>query len=65
MIRRIKSWWYSRLRRIDREILWPTIKEQAGNIELARDGFLIHASSDHAYSDMTDTELAEYIDNLV
>lgn len=65
LFRWVKGLWYARLRAIDRKILWPEMKKQAKSLEHARDAFAIHASNDHAYSDMTDEELADYIDNLV
>lgn len=65
MFERLKAWWKKRQREIDLEILWPSIKSQAPDIQLARDAFLIHASSDPAYDDMTDMQLADYIEKLV
>jgi hypothetical protein len=67
------NWWRriwdrvykSRLREVDRTVLWPTLLEQAGgNIDVARRAFRHHARSDTAYSYLSPSELDRYINEL-
>lgn len=60
----LQRWWRARLRAIDREILWPSCKDIADDIEHARTAFIIHAASDAAYADFTADELARYVREL-
>lgn len=66
MIRFLISWWNRRLRRIDVAILWPECKRWAPGHDLdhARAAFAVHAFNDHAYSDLTETEIHEFIEGL-
>jgi hypothetical protein len=56
--------WKSRQRKIDAQILWPSIREQAPDIEVARHAFLKHAENDPAYSNMSMHELRNYVWSL-
>lgn len=66
------KWWQrfwdkvykSRLRKIDRDVLWPSIREQTDNIDVARRAFRHHARNDSAYSYMSPGELDRYINEL-
>lgn len=56
--------WKARQREIDRTILWPSIREQTNNIDVARRAFRVHARRDPAYSYMSPDELDRYIAEL-
>jgi hypothetical protein len=66
------NWWQriwdrvykSRLREVDRTVLWPSIREQTDNIDVAKRAFRNHARSDTAYSYFSPDELDRYIDEL-
>lgn len=49
MISTLRSWWWSRQRAIDLQILWPVCKKQATNLEQAHRAFMFHAMNDPAW----------------
>ena len=61
--RLILSWWHARLRRIDMEILWPTCKAQANDLDHAKAAFAVHAYHDPAWLELGD-DLIPFIDGL-
>lgn len=60
----IKRWWNAYLRGFDYRILWPRIKAVAPDEEAARGMMMIHASRDHAWSDLSEDEKIAIIDKL-
>lgn len=52
----LRRWWKRRQRAIDKQILWPSCKEQAPDLDTARGVMLLHASMDPAWNDLTDDE---------
>ena len=52
MIRFFRGLWYARQRRIDLEILWPTCKANARDLEIAKVVFCIHVAQDPAWLDV-------------
>ncbi|MDA8119177.1 MAG: hypothetical protein M0Z85_03815 [Gammaproteobacteria bacterium] len=51
LLKLIRSWWWSRQRSIDMDILWPACKQQARDIDHARAAFAVHAFQDPAWID--------------
>jgi hypothetical protein len=60
----IMRWWYARMRRIDLEILWPTCKREAGDLDHAKAAFAVHAFNDNAWLSLGQDELMAAIDEL-
>lgn len=56
--------WKQAQQRINLQILWPSIREQASSQPLARAAFRAHMENDPAYNYMTEQEKAEYVFNL-
>lgn len=56
--------WRRVQRRIDLQILWPTVCEQANDSDEARVVFRLHMEVDPAYSDMTTEERNAYVEAL-
>lgn len=50
MIRWILNWWNARRRAIDLDILWPICKEQAADLDHAKEAFAFHAFNDDAWT---------------
>jgi len=44
------KWWRGRQRKIDKELLWPSIKMATSNIAKARHAFLLHCLGDRAWN---------------
>jgi hypothetical protein len=62
--RLIMNWWHARLRRIDMEILWPTLRRKAPDLDHAKAGFAIHAFHDPAWLALGEDDLIAFIDRL-
>jgi hypothetical protein len=66
LIRRLFSYLremlWVRCREMDLRILWPICKQKAGDLEKAREAFLLHMSIDPAYAGMTENELVAYVE---
>jgi hypothetical protein len=45
---------HARNRRYDLKVLWPTMKDQAQNLEHARIGFIIHTATDPSWRYLLD-----------
>ena len=59
------KWWRKRQRRIDLDILWPTCKRLAPDLDHAKAAFMFHAVNDKAWTkDFNHKELAEYVGDL-
>lgn len=44
IFQRIRSRWWEHCRQVDRETLWPALKEQAKDLDRARDAFMLYAT---------------------
>jgi hypothetical protein len=62
--RLILTWWHARMRRIDLEILWPTCKTQARDLDHAKAVFAVHAFHDPAWLALGEDDLIAFIDRL-
>jgi hypothetical protein len=47
------------------EILWPSCKQSARDLDHAKSAFAMHAFNDEAYSDLSHDEIVRLIDELV
>jgi hypothetical protein len=59
-----RAQWYERLRRIDEQVLWPSMRNQATDIEMARDAFMLHALHDEAWLALGMEELQRRVERL-
>ena len=59
------SHWNRRRRNIDIEILWPSCKSKAKDLDKARAVFRFHTSLDPAWSDLSDDQINDIVDRLV
>lgn len=50
--------WYAHLRRKDIEILWPSCKEVALDMDRTRDAFLVYVRGNKAWTVLDDHEIA-------
>ena len=64
VIRWFLGLWYARLRRIDIELLRPTCRDQARNIDHAKAAFAVHAFNDRAWLFLGHDKIIEIIDGL-
>lgn len=64
MIRWLRGLWYAHLREIDVRVLWPSCKEQAGNLDWAKAAFATHAFHDRAWLVLGEDEICRQIDLL-
>ncbi len=64
-IRWVADWHYARLRRIDLQILWPTCRREAQDIDLAKAAFAYHAFNDPAWLWLGEDEIVRQIDALL
>lgn len=60
----LSRWWRKRQRRIDLQVLWPTLKEFCDNLPQARAAFFLHMQMDSAYADLSTDEKREYVEEL-
>jgi hypothetical protein len=60
----ISGWWWAHLRRIDLQILWPTCKREAHDLDHARAVFAVHAFNDPAWQALGEEEIIRRIDAL-
>ena len=71
-MRRISRWiirwitwpWFGMQRRIDRQILWPALKQEAPDLDHARFAFHWHACHDRAWLALGEAATLETIDKL-
>jgi hypothetical protein len=64
MIRWLMNWWRARQRQIDLEILWPTCKELAPDLDHAKAAFAVHAFNDTAWLCLGADVIVAAIDEL-
>jgi hypothetical protein len=60
----ITEWWHAQQRAIDVQILWPTCKAQARDLDHAHQAFKLHASNDEAWLSLGTTEMVKRIERL-
>jgi hypothetical protein len=60
-MRWLLRWWHRRQRAIDKDVLWPACKAQAGNLAEARQMMFLHAAMDPAWRDLSAGEVAAII----
>lgn len=56
--------WRERQRAADLELLWPACYDQTGDLESARQVFMVHVHLDDAWSDLSDAEVQAIVDKL-
>lgn len=61
----LRKFWYARLRDLDLQLLWPSCKEQARDLDYAKAAFAAHAMNDRAWLILGEEEIARFIDELV
>jgi hypothetical protein len=57
----LRRWWNQYRRTLDRRILWPVCKEQAPDLETARQMMRLHAALDPAWADLSEAEVVQVI----
>ena len=60
----LRGIWYARLRRIDMQILWPSCKAQASDLNQAKAAFAVHCFHDRAWMFLGEGETYRIIDAL-
>jgi hypothetical protein len=60
----LRAWRYARRRRLDLEILWPCLVDEAQSLDDARVRFAIHAYNTPAWLALTPDELTRTLHNL-
>ena len=58
------QWWRRRQRSLDLQLLWPSIREQAPSLEVAREAFSLHVAVDPAWQDVGPAELGRIVGGL-
>ena len=64
MLRKLQAWWYARCRKIDMEVLWPSCKAQARDLDHAKAAFAIHAFNNPAWMFLGRDAVRRFIDDL-
>jgi hypothetical protein len=64
--RLLRAWWRARTRRLDCELLWPSLVAAAnGDVRWAQNGMLNHAMTDPAWcEEMNEVEIYQVIARL-
>jgi hypothetical protein len=58
-------WWRRRQRAVDLEILWPSFRDMAPDLDHAKAGFAYHALRDPAWTrDFSEGEILDIIDRF-
>jgi hypothetical protein len=57
--------WHRRQRSIDMQILWPSCRDLAPDLDHAKAAFAVHAYRDRAWLELGEDEIARVIDGLV
>lgn len=60
----IFNWWRRRQRKVDMEILWPSIRSQSQNLSRAKLAFRMHINMDPAWQDLSDDEIENVMEKL-
>jgi hypothetical protein len=64
MMRWLLNWWHERQRAIDLQILWPSCRDLAPDLDHARAAFAVHAFHDRAWMSLGEDEIIRRIDRL-
>jgi hypothetical protein len=56
--------WHKRQRAIDIQLLWPSCRDHASDLDLAKAAFALHAFRDHAWLELGEAEIYRIIDGL-
>jgi hypothetical protein len=64
LYRWMQGCWQERQRKIDIEVLWPSLCQNAPTIDAARRAFGYHATRDSAWTVLPDDERRRRIENL-
>jgi hypothetical protein len=56
--------WHARQRQIDLEILWPSCRDQAPDLDVAKAAFAMHAFHDNAWLVLGEDEIYRIIEGL-
>ena len=64
MIRWLIRRWHARQRAIDLNILWPSCKNMASNMDEAKAVFACHAYHDPAWLELGEGAIYDFIDGL-
>jgi hypothetical protein len=56
--------WHKRLRAIDIQLLWPSCRDQARDLDRAKAAFAAHAFQDTAWLELGEAEIYRIIDAL-
>lgn len=64
MIRWLLDWWHKRQRQIDLDILWPSCRALAPDLDHAKAAFAVHAFHDQAWLCLGEDEIKRRIDAL-
>jgi hypothetical protein len=60
----IRELYYRRLRRLDMEILWPSMLRDAKNLDHAKAAFAVHAMNDPAWLILGEDAIVAFIESL-
>jgi hypothetical protein len=60
----IRELYYRRLRRLDMEILWPRLLQDAKNLDRAKAAFAVHAMRDPAWLILGEDAIVAFIESL-
>jgi hypothetical protein len=63
-MRRLMNWWRSRQRATDLQILWPSCRDLAQDLDHARAVFAFHAFNDPAWLSLGEDEIVRIIGAL-
>lgn len=63
-IRWLVRLWHKRQRDIDIQLLWPTCRDVAPEIDVARAAFACHALHDSAWAEIGEDEIIKFISTL-
>jgi hypothetical protein len=64
MIRWLIRRWHARQRTIDLDILWPSCKNLAPDLDHAKAAFAVHAYHDPAWLELGEDAIYDFIDGL-
>jgi hypothetical protein len=56
------EWWHHRQRRIDLDILWPSIRNNAASLDKAKQAFRMHAYCDRAWNGISRSEIDKILE---
>jgi hypothetical protein len=60
----LRTWWRARQRKLDLEVLWPQLRDNAGTPIHAKVAFAAHVLTEPAWLELGEEEIARVIDGL-